>query len=516
MASYYETNKKMRAAQIGTIVPWTGSATDKPDGWLECNGQTLEAVDYPVLASVIGNTYGPTNGLNSRTYGNYILGDQFRLPQLNGRVLTDYEPAYVNVPSLQMGQTFASGAVGGINIIQGEVDITRSATNPQIVVSGSANLQYTPNGGAGTGLELSVSCNSAGRASIDNVLDVGSGYAIGDTFTIPAALFSGTEDVVIEIQWTLPSVADVITPTAAGSTPLIAGYGDTNTPSVTYNARADINFVVADSSNLTAQIRNFSVNPPSYFKSFYTIARKLSKDHMPSHRHANPSGLGGYSTADPDAGFVEGFQCPNVVVAVEGNQKQKVLAPGAGGDIDVVLPGVLYVTSFETDKTLRATFQPVFSNHNSVGAGLGVDQPVWSGPIPRPMGATWNGTANSECNYRESTSEQLLQNAKNWYGNQTASQVANAPLAETYPTALNTLKEDHTQQTSHNHFSFELVMNAGFLRPPTIVPVNNIQIDSNLTGNPTNVALQNLPGALNITVDVKTPSLSMIYLIRAY
>jgi hypothetical protein len=59
-------------------------------------------------------------------------------------------------------------------------------------------------------------------------------------------------------------------------------------------------------------------------------------------------------------------------------------------------------------------------------------------------------------------------------------------------------------------------MNAGFLRPPTIVPVNNLQIDSTLTGVATNVAAQNLPAALNINVDVKTPSLTMIYLIRAF
>ena len=59
-------------------------------------------------------------------------------------------------------------------------------------------------------------------------------------------------------------------------------------------------------------------------------------------------------------------------------------------------------------------------------------------------------------------------------------------------------------------------MNAGFLRPPTIVPVNNIQVDSALSGTSTNVAAQNVPSALNINIDIKTPALSMMYLIRAY
>lgn len=515
MASYYESNKKMRAAQVGTIMPWTGTLNDKPDGWIECNGQTLEAIDYPVLASVIGNTYGPTGGLNGRTYGNYILGDQFRLPQLNGRLLADYEPAYVNVPSLQMGQNFASGAVGGLGIIRGEVDVNRSVTNPVNLTSGSSNLILGA-GVSGSNLTINVSVNNAGRFSINSIQSNGSGFAINDELTIPAAYLNGNEDVVLQVQYTLPAVADVLIPVSAGSTQLIAGYGDTNTPPVTLNSPADLNFVVSDSSNLTAQIRSFSVNPPSYFKSFYTIARKLSKDHMPSHRHASPPGVGGYARADADAGFVEGFQCPNVGVAVEGNQKQKRLEAGAGGDIDSVQPGILYVTSFDSANTLRTTFQPIWSNQNSVGAGLGVDQPMWSGPIPRPMGGTWNGTQNSVSNRREAAGSSLA-NRKNWYGNRTADQVANySTKSLTYPTSLNHYDEYHPDQGSHNHFSFEVIMNAGFLRPPTIVPVSNIQIDSNLTGNPTNVGIQNLPGALNITVDVRTPALSMIYLIRAY
>ena len=69
---------------------------------------------------------------------------------------------------------------------------------------------------------------------------------------------------------------------------------------------------------------------------------------------------------------------------------------------------------------------------------------------------------------------------------------------------------------SHNHYSFEVVMNAGYVRPPTIVPVDTIQVQSNLTGSPTNIGVQNIPSALNINVDIKTPALSMMYLIRAY
>ena len=515
MASNYETQKKMRAAQVGTIMPWVGDNASKPDGWLECNGQTIEAVDYPMLASVIGNTYGPANGLNNRTYGNYLLGDQFKLPSLNGRVLTDYEPSLVNVTNLQMGQTYPSGAVGGLIILEGETDITRTSQTLNLT-SNTADLQVGA-GVNGTGLQLTVDCDVNGRIGVSNIVNKGSGFNTGDKLVIPASVFGGNDETVLQIAWVLPSVADVLTPTSAGTTQLIDGDGSTVSPPTALNATADLNFVVTDSQNMTAQIKNFSINPPAYFKSYYTIPRKLSKDHMPPHRHSGPSGLGGgYSVASPDAGHVESFQCPGIYGAVEGNQKEKGLATGAGGDIDSVDPGVMQVTYYEEGVTIVSTFQPVKNNVATVGTHI--PMPAWTGPIPRAL----NGTYPNECNYRESSQSGFFANRKNWYGDQTADQINQAAgVSQTYPTTLNHNKEAMTGAAantvnSHNHYSFEVIMNAGYLRPPVIVPVDNVQVQSNLTGAPTNVGIQNIPSALNINVDVKTPALSMMYLIRAY
>ena len=514
MASNYETQRKMRAAQIGTIMPWVGDNASKPDGWLECNGQTIEATDYPILASVIGNTYGPSNGLNNRTYPNYLLGDQFRLPALNGRVLTDYEPSLVNVTNLQMGQTYPSGAVGGLIILEGETDITR--TSQTVNITSNTTQLVLGTGVTGVGLQLTVDCDVNGRVGVSNVVDKGSGFSTGDKLTIPASVFSGNDDIVLQVAWVLPSVADVLTPTGAGQTVLIDGDGSTVSPPTALNATADLNFVVTDSQNMTAQIRNFSVNPPAYFKSYYSIPRKLSKDHMPAHRHSGPDGAGaGYSLASPDAGYVEGFQCPVVQAAVEGNQKERRLADGAGGDTDSVNPGTMLVTYFEEGVTLVPTIQATKNNVAVVGQHIGM--PAWTGPIPRAL----NGTFPNECNYRESSQSGFFLNKKNWYGDQTADQINQAAgVSQTYPTTLNHIKENMTgvgnSINSHNHYSFEVIMNAGYVRPPTIVPVDNIQVQSNLTGAPTNVGVQNIPSALNINVDVKTPALSMMYLIRAY
>ena len=200
--------------------------------------------------------------------------------------------------------------------------------------------------------------------------------------------------------------------------------------------------------------------------------------------------------------------------AVESNQKQKRLDVGSGGDIDTVDPGVLLVTYYQEGVTTVSTYQAVKNNVASVGQQI--PMPCWTGPIPRAL----NGTYPNECNYRESSQSGFMANKKNWYGSQTADQINQSTgVSQTYPTTLNHLKEDmvgNSTINSHNHYSFEVVMNAGYVRPPTIVPVDTIQVQSNLTGSPTNIGVQNIPSALNINVDVKTPALSMMYLIRAY
>ena len=118
MAAYYDSIKSMRTAKIGTILPWGGDggngflASNIPKGWIVCDGSTKDASDYPLLASMIGDTYGgdmtkaaggnytfpyvdPTDGSNNAT---------FRLPNLSNRLPLDLEPANLDQAQYQMGQ----------------------------------------------------------------------------------------------------------------------------------------------------------------------------------------------------------------------------------------------------------------------------------------------------------------------------------------------------------------------------------------------------------------------------
>ncbi len=120
MANYGRI-KSMKAAAIGTIMPWVGDLTEVPKGWLICNGGTVNAVDYPLLAEAIGGTYG--NFSFSGSFPNY--SGQIGLPNIAERALSDVDSAYF------------SGNTG--------IDTTEALNVVQSYIPSSAN-QHTDNG----------------------------------------------------------------------------------------------------------------------------------------------------------------------------------------------------------------------------------------------------------------------------------------------------------------------------------------------------------------------------------
>lgn len=86
----YGTVKTMKAASIGTIMPWVGDLTSVPAGWLICNGQTINAAAYPLLTQNIGTTYGGS-GFGG-TFPNYT--GEIALPAISQRALQDIEASY--------------------------------------------------------------------------------------------------------------------------------------------------------------------------------------------------------------------------------------------------------------------------------------------------------------------------------------------------------------------------------------------------------------------------------------
>ena len=88
----------MKAAVIGTIMPWTGGVSEVPDGWIICDGSTPDATDYPLLVQVIGDTYNQGTSNLGGAFPAY--SGQFVLPDLvAGKTLMDIEGSYFNAVS---------------------------------------------------------------------------------------------------------------------------------------------------------------------------------------------------------------------------------------------------------------------------------------------------------------------------------------------------------------------------------------------------------------------------------
>ena len=125
MAAYYDSIKSMKTAKVGTILPWAGDggtgflASNIPKGWIVCDGKIKDAHDYPLLASILGDTYGgdmtkPAGGHYTFPYVDPVDGSNnatFGLPNLSNNVLVDLENNYLDQTKYQFGQTDAKTVV---------------------------------------------------------------------------------------------------------------------------------------------------------------------------------------------------------------------------------------------------------------------------------------------------------------------------------------------------------------------------------------------------------------------
>ncbi len=119
MSARYDSIKSMRAARIGTIMPWGGDGgngnlpSNIPKGWITCTGQqNLMAKDYPLLAAELGDTYGGDMTTGSPVFPYQDSTASFGLPNLSSYVVVDLEPSHLADPKYQFNQNDAAQVLG--------------------------------------------------------------------------------------------------------------------------------------------------------------------------------------------------------------------------------------------------------------------------------------------------------------------------------------------------------------------------------------------------------------------
>ena len=140
--AFYNRLKTMKSAPVGTIMPWSGQSSvgdlpnNIPTGWIVCDGRTFGCNEFPLLASVIGNTYGPTDDSIIGNFPDYEDGDTFRVPNMNGRAMVDLEKSYLQQDKYQFGQPDAEAVVGDLISDDG------TGVTPPTIYSADTDLKF--------------------------------------------------------------------------------------------------------------------------------------------------------------------------------------------------------------------------------------------------------------------------------------------------------------------------------------------------------------------------------------
>lgn len=129
---YSARNKKLDGLSLGTVMSifrdntgnWgtlDGTNDSRYPGWIECDGRTLNAADFPDLFDIIGNTYGGT-GTKSQSGNTKIYSGTFNLPNYHNRLIMgigNVDGNKSSSPSLitYQGPNPNSGSTGDANIV---------------------------------------------------------------------------------------------------------------------------------------------------------------------------------------------------------------------------------------------------------------------------------------------------------------------------------------------------------------------------------------------------------------
>ena len=140
--AFYNRLKTMKSAPVGTIMPWSGQSSvgnlpnNIPTGWIVCDGRTFPCNEFPLLASMIGNTYGPTDDSIVGNFPDYDDGDTFRVPNMNGRAMVDLEKSYLQQDKYQFGQPDAEAVIGDLISDDG------TGVTPPTIYSADTDLKF--------------------------------------------------------------------------------------------------------------------------------------------------------------------------------------------------------------------------------------------------------------------------------------------------------------------------------------------------------------------------------------
>lgn len=521
MAQSYGQIKKMKTAKIGTIMPWAGNGTsgtlidNVPQGWILCDGRVYPADRYPILSSILGNSYGGTQ--ISGDFPHYL--GTIKVPNITGRVLMDLEPSMITQSPYNAGQLDAY-----LKLVDGKGDslVVGDGLSKSIptLISADTDLAFTidvevsflgkfTNGPAGGNIGVSDPAFTTTTYMYPRKLSINhmpyhrhpgdydkavAGGASPELFSPDSFEIGGNKSVggaCGTVGWYEATLSNPqAAPTWCNGAGLITYY-DENTLVETLEFREFISGPDNDYSQVPpSTVESVTYQSPNpYTGNFSAVpitahAQKAWTGLFPrpleftSRRNyfgyggaIGPTGLGD----DPEAGQNSYLLNLNIV----GGATSLTIPAGTsiGPDYDGVVPNML-VTSSQTESVKIAPGTQILSVTREGDPGN------YSYLVELDRSILGGGSSTTSVYFRHGT----------------------------YPTTMNTTPAGQdpagTVFGSHNHGSFELIMEKGTLNGPTTHPVNDVSKGD--------VAPETIGGALNILANVACPSQNMVFIIRAF
>jgi len=467
--TFYNRVKASKIAPIGTIIPWTGGTgqgdrmEDIPKGWIVCSlaNAVKDAADYPLLAATLGNQYGPfpEAGSNEEIGVNFGLVNDFPYNKN-----PEYHVDKFGLPDLN---------------------------------------------------QLSLIDIEGSRIPSTDLLHIG--------------------------QYIGRNGPDAVQP-----------------PTL-LDADVNITFTMQPSSTLAGRITGITMEDPIYFDTAYVLPRKLGVEHTPEHSHrpASDSDFDQFWAATPTGTPMMEFLPPSGIK--DSNPNYIAIAPGGhrGNDTRAhqFRPGWRDITWYDENDGGMTMVDG--SARQFVDAQLELVPAIPDTPRTIDLRSyisfrTWSATPGGDQNVYQDDNRAVeniqtqshvgafppagyYNNKRNYYssvdipefhrGNQMPAtniedvsydalggekQPINTAVTDTYTTTLNHNGEQWADDAlkSHGHNAMEVNMARGSLSVPSTILVNDIS-----TGT---TAPLSVDTALSVQINNNTPSLTMLYIIRAF
>lgn len=521
MAQNYGQIKKMKTAKVGTIMPWAGNGNDGtlvsnvPTGWILCDGRVYPADRYPILSSVLGNSYGGTD----------ITGDfphysgTIKLPNITGRLMIDLEQGMLFDSKYNAGQTDAWSKLVDANgeslivddgltksiptLISADTDISFTVSSDLIF---NGKLKGGPNEtnitvsdptftttiytiGRKLGINHTPSHNHPGSYSTAVGGSPGPELFQPTTFQVGGSV-SGALNCP-DISWLEAFATDDEAPRWCGGAGQITYYDDT-----TLIETLQFNEFISTNEKDYSQIPP-STAPDVVYDGLNAFTNTFTA--KPKTSHAMVAWEGFFPRPMEFFGSRNFFGYNTGFVGPTGIGDDPEYRPAYAFDVTLTAGGTNFIipagVNVGDDYERIRPFMLVKTPNVSSGPYLDTGTQVLS--IQR--------TGDSPATY-----EYTIELSKNIVGTGTA--VKSVLFRDgTYPTSLNNTPsaQDPAGQTfgAHNHGTFEMTMGGG-LKGPTTVPIDNVSKGD--------INADTIAGALNISANIANPSQNIVYIIRAY